>query len=189
MCVIDTRKLVNLASPSTPMLTKYQLSSCYSHEDCADASLMCSGDGRCVEPIIQVENELTEDIEFELYAKQCASASPERYPVRSYDTYGTSPWEIVPDILKMYGMCSYHSWFEYLEFIDPIDKVRHRNAGVCTPQDMAAQKCDNPASFNAFESLWWDTQRPYSEPSMLTLYQTRKFQVLPQLPWIFDCFC
>ena len=128
---------------------------------------------------MQVENELNDDIEFELHAKQCASASPDRHHVRSYDTYGSSPWEIVPDILRMYGMCSYHSWFEYLEFIDPVDKVRHANAGVCTPQDMAKGRCASPASFNAFESLWWDTQRAYSQPSMLTLYETRKFQVLP----------
>ena len=133
-------------------------------------------------PILQVENTLNESIEFELYARKCEAASPQRYAVRSYDTYGGSPWETVPDILKMYGMCSYHDWFEYLEFVDPVDKAAHRNAGACSADVAQLRGCE-PASFNAYESLWWDTQRPYSEPSMLTLYETRKFQVISML-WL-----
>lgn len=50
VCVIDTRKLVDLSSfkATTPPIDVYKLSSCYSHRDCQDASLMCSGDGRWV---------------------------------------------------------------------------------------------------------------------------------------------
>lgn len=33
--------------------------------------------------------------------------------------YGSSPWQRVPDVLEMYGMCSYRNWYEYLEFVDP----------------------------------------------------------------------
>ena len=44
--------------------------------------------------------------------------------------YGASAWENIPDVLKMYGMCSYHDWYEYLEFIDPADKAAHANAGT-----------------------------------------------------------
>jgi len=65
--VIDTRKLVDLASPSTAPLKKHQLSSCYSHEDCAEASLMCSGDGRCVEPILQVRQYFYENMRVKFF--------------------------------------------------------------------------------------------------------------------------
>jgi hypothetical protein len=74
----------------------------------------------------------------------------------------------------MYGMCSYRDWFEYLEFIDPTDKVSRKNLGECTQPSVDG--CD-PASFNAFRSLWWDTRRAYAQPGMLTLFETQKFQV------------
>lgn len=138
---------------------------------------MCSGDGQCVDPILQVHNELDQAVEFELYTKDCSSTSQAKYPVRSYDTYGGSPWETVADILPMYGMCSYRNWFEYLEFIDPTDLEKRKNQGACGI-NAASQNCD-PASFNAYLSQWWDTTRPYSDPSMLSLYDTKKFQVQP----------
>ncbi len=31
-----------------------QSPSCYSHRDCAATDQMCSGDGRCVDPVLQV---------------------------------------------------------------------------------------------------------------------------------------
>jgi hypothetical protein len=74
----------------------------------------------------------------------------------------------------MYGMCSYRDWFEYLEFIDPTDASR-TNLGACSLQ--AKEKGCDPASFDAHASLWWDTQRPYAEISMPSLYETKKFQV------------
>ncbi len=87
--------------------------------------------------------------------------------------YGSSVWENIPDILKMYCMCSYHNWFEYLEFIDPTDEAR-KNQGTCGSR-FAELGCD-PASFNAFTGTWWDTQRPSAETSMPSLFDTRKFQ-------------
>lgn len=151
-----------------------QSPSCYSHGDCLATDQMCSGDGRCVDPILQVENHLDESIEFEMYAQNCSSVSQSRYPVREYDTYGASSWENIPDILRMYGMCSYHDWFEYLEFIDPTDDTR-KNNGVCGVR--SAENGCIPSSFNAFTSIWWDTLRPFSETAMPSLFDTRKFQV------------
>jgi hypothetical protein len=121
----------------------------------------------------QVENHLNESVEFEMYAQNCSSVSQQRYPVRTYDTYGASPWENIPDVLHMYGMCSYRDWFEYLEFIDPTDANR-KNMGACSSSS-APSTCD-PASFNVMESIWWDTLRPYAETSMPTLFSTKKFQ-------------
>jgi hypothetical protein len=152
-----------------------QSPSCYSHRDCAGTDQMCSGDGQCADPVLQVENHLDESIEFEMYAQNCSSTSNDRHPVRSYDTYGSSSWENIPDVLHMYGMCSYRDWYEYLEFINPTDASR-KNQGACGIQS-AEKHCD-PASFNAFTSTWWNTLRPYAETSMPTLYDTQKFQVL-----------
>lgn len=152
--------------------------SCYAHRHCESSGKMCSGDGVCAESILQVENDLPagEDVEFELYAKKCESATPQQRPVRSYDMYGASAWETVPDILRMYGMCSYRDWFEYLEFVDPSDASRS-NRGVCGVR--AAEKGCDPASFNALESLWWDVGAPFAETGMRTLFEMQKFRVKP----------
>ena len=145
--------------------------------------------GRCVESILQVENELESPVEFELYAKECSSNSQTQSPVRTYDMFGGSPWENIPDLLRMYGMCSYHDWFEYLEFIDPVDKVNHKNQGACG-MDSAQDKCI-PSSFDAYKSLWWDTQQPYAQTSMLSLFEKRKFQVTVRTSsscWVLSTF-
>ncbi len=107
-----------------------------------------------------------------MYAQNCSFVSQQRYPVRAYDTYGASPWENIPDVLHMYGMCSYRDWFEYLEFMDPTDANR-KNMGACS--STGASTC-GPASVNVMESIWWDTLRPYAETSMPTLFSTKKFQ-------------
>jgi hypothetical protein len=126
--------------------------------------------------VLQIENELNTSVEFELYAKECSSTSQARNPVRSYDTYGGSPWENIPDILRMYGMCSYHDWFEYLEFVNPSsDKFSRTNLGACSSSSQQ-QACE-PATFDAFKAFWWDTRRPFATGFMPTLYETHKFQV------------
>ncbi len=90
--------------------------SCYAHRDCLATNQMCSGDGQCVDPILQVNNELRDQgVEFELHARNCSSLSSSGDDVQAYDMYGASAWETIPDILQMYGMCSYRDWFEYLE--------------------------------------------------------------------------
>lgn len=151
--------------------------SCYSHADCASLKKMCSGDGKCVESILQVENDLkSDDIEFELYTKQCATATDATYPVEQYDDmYGASPWETIPDILKMYGMCSYHDWYEYLEFIDSTNTTARPNPGMCG--ELSKTLGCEPLSYNVLVSRWWDTQRPHAEATMQSLWDTQKFRV------------
>jgi hypothetical protein len=80
---------------------------CYSHADCSSSRKMCSGDGYCTHSILQVENTLDEDVEFEMHAEDCSSSDSQKLPTVSYDMYGGSPWETIPDVLSMYGMCSY----------------------------------------------------------------------------------
>jgi hypothetical protein len=114
-------------------------------------------------------------VEFELHARNCSSLSSSGDVVQAYDMYGASAWETIPDILQMYGMCSYRDWFEYLEFVDPTNAEKRKNQGACGI-DATSKSCD-PAAFNAYLSQWWDTRRPYSQPGMLSLFETKKFQV------------
>jgi hypothetical protein len=56
-CVVHTRPvLASDSSSGEALLQVYQTSSCYSHRDCKEAGLMCSGDGRCVESVLQVRS-------------------------------------------------------------------------------------------------------------------------------------
>lgn len=113
------------------ILDRAATGTCYSHRDCLASKKWCSGNGICVDSVLQVENDLPQDpIEFELYAESCSSTDAAKLPTVQYDTYGASPWENIPDVLEMYGMCSYEDWYEYLEFIDPSDASR-ANAGIC----------------------------------------------------------
>jgi hypothetical protein len=114
-------------------------------------------------------------VEFELHARNCSFLSSSGDVVQAYDMYGASAWETIPDILQMYGMCSYHDWFEYLEFVDPTNAEKRKNQGACGI-DATSKSCDR-AAFNAYLSQWWDIRRPYSQPGMLSLFETKKFQV------------
>ena len=164
-CVRNTCVLQMNSSPS-----------CYRHSDCADQKMLCSGDGLCKPGTWQVENGFDFSINFELYATVCNSADPDQYAVDSYDMHGASPWEKIPDILEMYGMCSYRNWFEYLEFVDPSNATRS-NLGKCADLSLTVG-CD-PESFDADLSLWWDTKRPHQQLTMPSLWNTGKFRVHP----------
>lgn len=90
------------------ILNRLDTDTCYSHADCESKNeKLCAGDGRCVHSVLQVENALEEDIDFELYSEACSSSNASKFPTVQYDTYGASPWEKIPDVLSMYGMCSY----------------------------------------------------------------------------------
>lgn len=84
-------------------------------------------------PFSQVENDLDFAVDFELYAETCSATDDSLNPTIQYDMYGASVWETIPDVLEMYGMCSYEDWYEYLEFIDPTQDTR-ANLGLCGGQ-------------------------------------------------------
>jgi hypothetical protein len=62
--------------------------------------------------------------------------------------YGASPWETIPDVLEMYGMCSYSNWFEYLEFVDPTAPER-ANQGLCKKEMVLEKGCVSPMASDA----------------------------------------
>lgn len=115
------------------VLDRQATGTCYSHRDCLASNKMCSGNGKCVPSILQVENDLDYAVDFELHAETCSASDESLHPTIQYDMYGASPWETIPDVLEMYGMCSYEDWYEYLEFIDPTKDSR-TNLGLCGGQ-------------------------------------------------------
>lgn len=146
---------------------------CYSHADCTGENRLCSGDGSCVEGIWQVENELDDDIGFELYTESCGGDNND-FRMEEYDMYGASPWENVPDVLEMYGMCSYRDWFEYVELVDPVNRTRGGRS-MCASQSTVIG-CE-PESFDVDNTLWQETNRPHSEPNMRSIWSTNRFRV------------
>jgi len=72
---------------------------CVKHSDCGELK-MCAGDGQCVHPVVSFKNTRLEQIEVHILAETCAENERE-------ETYGTSPWEDVPDILRSHGFCSH----------------------------------------------------------------------------------
>jgi hypothetical protein len=164
---------------NTCILKRSTRPSCYRHDDCKDEDKFCSGDGLCVSGIWQVENNFDKAIDFEIYTENCnrqdgSSPDPD-FPVEEYDMYGSSSWGKVPDILHMYGMCSYRNWFEYLEFVKP-DSLKHKNLGRCGTTENADFECGTD-SFSMDSSKWWDSTKPAGEDIMPTFWDSKKFRV------------
>lgn len=83
---------------------------CYSHADCLNGE-MCSGQGQCVPPVIEVRNRLpADDAEFRVYtsSESCAMEG-----LRATDMYSASAWGRVRDALRRHGLCSHRDWVEY----------------------------------------------------------------------------
>lgn len=157
------------------VLNRKDTDTCYSHADCQSTNKMCAGDGRCVHSVLQVENALDHDIDFELYSEDCSSSNSTRFPTVQYDTYGGSPWEKIPDVLEMYGMCSYRNWFSYLEFVEPSSDER-QNLGLCNGEQQSSS-CE-PLSSKSTVSRWYNVLTPEAN-EMPSLWDTQKFRVQP----------
>ena len=77
---------------------------CTAHAQCPNDQ-MCAGDGRCVDGVWQIRNNMDEPISFRAFSQECGTGTP-------LDTWGTSAAEGVQDILNASGLCSYRAWFE-----------------------------------------------------------------------------
>jgi hypothetical protein len=144
---------------------------CYRHSDCEESGKLCSADGLCVEGIWQVENQLPdENIDFEMYSKSCSTPSDSQFEMESYDMYGASPWQRIPGVLEMFGMCSYRNWYEYLELVDPrYEKREDANAeGICDGELKKKIKC-TPDSFDIDKTMWWETGRGHEFTTSRTI--------------------
>jgi hypothetical protein len=84
--------------------TKSEVFDCAEHSHCT-GDTMCAGDGKCVAGVWKVSNTLGQDISFRTHSQQCPTGNPA-------STWGTSVAELVPDILKSSGLCSFRAWYE-----------------------------------------------------------------------------
>ena len=104
---------------------------CAQHKHCS-GGLMCSGEGLCVKGIMQVSNDFEDSITTRVFSDKCSGQ----------DTWGTSKEEMIPDILRSSGLCSYRSWYE------------HRQ----TP--LSAQACSNDVCNMSGFGTWRSTATP-----------------------------
>ena len=101
-------------SVDAPWATEDNYMQCSSHHDCANpagfdrSDLLCSGEGRCVHPVLEVHNAFGADIDLAWHAKTCDESSME-----SVDMYGKSPWGRISGLFEAHGLCSYRNWYEY----------------------------------------------------------------------------
>jgi hypothetical protein len=145
---------------------------CYSHADCLVGGTMCSGDGFCVDPVYQVQNERPGNIEFQLYADEgtCQDIIPDAGVARSYDTYGASPWETMPDVLHTHGLCSYRNWFEMQRFPNSSDSLS------CQAADAVQGQCRTGVDWH-IDSRLHDTAAPPSQVDFKTLWESGRYRM------------
>ena len=84
---------------------------CFRTDHCPDG-MVCLADGGCAPLMLHVWNKAgDEDMEFTVIADECGFQET-AHPF-TQTTRGASPWEQVPDLMHMHGMCSHRNWFSY----------------------------------------------------------------------------
>lgn len=115
---------------------------CFRTDHCADG-LVCLADGGCSPLFLHMWNAPQngiQNLEFALMADECGFQNS-MHPF-TQNMRGVSPWEQIPDLLHMHGLCSHRNWFAY------------RNAWkdqVCS-HSVSALDC------NLSEAIWPDVQ-------------------------------
>ena len=95
---------------SSAAFASVQRQPCFRTEHCPDG-MVCLADGGCSPLELHVWNNGNEPIEFTVVADECGFQEQSHPYTQSMR--GASPWEHVPDILHMHGLCSHRDWFAY----------------------------------------------------------------------------
>lgn len=84
---------------------------CFATRHCGDG-LVCLADGACAPLTMHAWNRATHDWDMEvaLLADACGLVDEAE---DAQTTRGASPWETVPDLLHMHGLCGHREWFAY----------------------------------------------------------------------------
>jgi hypothetical protein len=85
---------------------------CTAHHHC-DEELLCSGEGRCVMPLVELANLGEDDVEFSMFSDSCDESTTQKVDMR-----GKSPWGRIHSLLRTYGLCSYRSWYNYRTVVE-----------------------------------------------------------------------
>ena len=115
---------------------------CTAHHHCNE-ELLCSGEGKCVMPLVELANLGDEEVEFSMFSDACDETTTQKVDMR-----GKSPWGRIHSLLRTYGLCSYRAWYHYRTMIE---------------------RCRSDESFCTLDqdSEWVDTLNPPE-----TIYQT-----------------
>ncbi|KAJ1464956.1 hypothetical protein T484DRAFT_1757725, partial [Baffinella frigidus] len=140
----------NVASVAASWIDASNAVQCTAHSHCAAPPInrpdhLCSGEGRCVLPVLEVLNEFEGgSVDLSWYAKSCDSAVMDKV-----DMYGKSSWGRITGLLEAHGLCSYRNWYEYRRVFEQ----------QCSPSGQTAQdKLDNICKLPS-DTHWIDTSR------------------------------
>jgi len=90
-----------------------QRDTCFMHQHCMDGK-MCTGDGKCIDPIINIHNlhEINLDVQLQSKSHHCTISNSD-----------ISRFQGVDDFANANGLCNFRSWNEYLNFTDNLHSV------------------------------------------------------------------
>jgi len=105
-CATDNVTLVCLRPGDEEEGVCMQKGTCFRHSHC-DADRMCSGEGRCADPYIIIQNERDTEIECQIFTDDATCVNCE-------SMQGTSRFENIVDFAQSNGMCSMRNWHVYV---------------------------------------------------------------------------
>jgi hypothetical protein len=75
---------------------------CFQHTHCPQGFL-CSGQGKCVKPVISIKNEYEDDADVQLFSKTGWNTSMHKLTL----------FDSIPDFATVNCMCSFRNWYHY----------------------------------------------------------------------------
>lgn len=136
---------------------------CIRHSDCTETpqfkNSMCDGMGRCVPPIITIQNtNLTTNYSLQFQVLLNETQKEQTTIGETYSLKGASFWGYMEkDLLKSHGMCSYYNWYTYKEFYLK-QCMNSSDSDVCWINPFTTEKVDlktyNPTNNT---EKWWQT--------------------------------
>ena len=112
VCLLPTNASHGVCVSAATFKAQPRRAPCFETAHCDDG-MVCLADGACAPFRIHVWNRAahTWDMEVTVLADEC-SFQDARHPY-TQSTRGASPWEIVPDLLHVHGLCGHKEWFAY----------------------------------------------------------------------------
>lgn len=113
-----------------------QAGTCFMHKHCQATKQLCAANGRCVDGVIEIHNELGAAVQAQIFAQSA-----------TLPAYGFSEYENVADFAARQGQCSLSNWQEY---------VRKTSSGTlidtCSSLNEAPSACGSLYEFDRDDS-------------------------------------
>ena len=118
---------------------------CLAHAHCQSQGLMCAGDALCTQGVLEVTNPDASPVSVRTFSSNCSASNSNS--IQQLSTWGLSKEEVVPDVLRSSGMCSWRSWYE------------HRAMQAAGGAQCSASMCMLPATET------WNYTAPWLQPA------------------------